>query len=260
VRCRLATLDPAHVHGAGLEGDRRPLQLAQFGHPQAVAEADQDHRRVALATRVAHARSHILEMDDSQQQPAFFVRPMPYLTAERAPPTYIFAGRVSLSQCRPCQRASVPTPTKLRPASSLQSIRPWPALPNHQETSSRSGGNISATSAHGLRDIRNSSASLSATGQPTSLPRRVDCSARWKRPSPGCRPTSAEDATPRCSRPRSCSQARARDSNLASTWQRPVARLHPVTVCARGKMLEATEGEEEVREPSRGSLYRASPP
>jgi hypothetical protein len=51
-------LGAAHVHGAGLEGDRRPLQIAQLGHPQAVAEADQDHRRIALAMAIALGRLH----------------------------------------------------------------------------------------------------------------------------------------------------------------------------------------------------------
>ena len=54
--CRLTALGPANVHGAGLERDRRPWQVAQFGDAQAVAVADQDHGRVALAMAVALGR------------------------------------------------------------------------------------------------------------------------------------------------------------------------------------------------------------
>jgi hypothetical protein len=44
------------MHAAGLERDRRPLQIAQLGHPQAVAEADQNHGRIALAMAIAPGR------------------------------------------------------------------------------------------------------------------------------------------------------------------------------------------------------------
>jgi hypothetical protein len=54
--CRLTALGPANVHGAGLERDRRPWQVAQFGDAQAVAVADQDHGRVALAMAIALGR------------------------------------------------------------------------------------------------------------------------------------------------------------------------------------------------------------
>jgi hypothetical protein len=54
--CRLAALGPAHVHGAGLEGDRRPLQVAELRHAQTMPEADQDHGRIALAMAVALGR------------------------------------------------------------------------------------------------------------------------------------------------------------------------------------------------------------
>ena len=53
MRCRLAALGAAYVHGAGLEGDRRPLQVAQLRHAQTMPEADQDHGRIALAMAVA---------------------------------------------------------------------------------------------------------------------------------------------------------------------------------------------------------------
>jgi hypothetical protein len=102
------------------------------------------------------ASLHIRKVDDPQQQSAFFVPTTPSVTIARVRATYVLAGKVSLSQCRPCQRASVPMLTKPRPAASIQQIRPWPVPPSHQETSSRSGGNISSTSACGLRDIRNS--------------------------------------------------------------------------------------------------------
>jgi hypothetical protein len=51
-RC-LTTLGAAHVHGASLECDRRPLEVAQLRYAQAVPEADQDHGRIALAMAVA---------------------------------------------------------------------------------------------------------------------------------------------------------------------------------------------------------------
>ena len=54
--CFLATLGAAHIDGAGLELDRRPLQAAELRHPQSVAETDQDHRRVAVAVAVALGR------------------------------------------------------------------------------------------------------------------------------------------------------------------------------------------------------------
>jgi hypothetical protein len=41
------------MHGAGLEGDRRPLQVAELGHSQAVTEADQDHGRITVSVAVA---------------------------------------------------------------------------------------------------------------------------------------------------------------------------------------------------------------
>ena len=56
VRCRFTALGPAHVHGAGLECDRRPLQIAELRHPQPVTEADQDHGSIALAMAVALRR------------------------------------------------------------------------------------------------------------------------------------------------------------------------------------------------------------
>jgi hypothetical protein len=40
------------MHRAGFEGDRRPLQVAELGHSQAVPEADQDHGRIALAMAI----------------------------------------------------------------------------------------------------------------------------------------------------------------------------------------------------------------
>jgi hypothetical protein len=102
------------------------------------------------------ASLHIRKVDDPQQQSAFFVPTTQSVTIARVRATYVLAGKVSLSQCRPCQRASVPMLTKPRPAASIQQIRPWPVPPSHQETSSRSGGSISVSSACGLRDIRNS--------------------------------------------------------------------------------------------------------
>jgi len=40
--------------------------------------------------------------------PRFFCAPMPCVTIGRILATYILAGKVSLSQCRPCRRVSVP--------------------------------------------------------------------------------------------------------------------------------------------------------
>jgi len=51
-------LNPAHMHGAGLERDRRPLQVAERGHSQPVTEADQDHSRIAMAVAVAFSHLH----------------------------------------------------------------------------------------------------------------------------------------------------------------------------------------------------------
>ena len=53
MRCRLTALGAAHVHRAGLECDRRPLQVAKLGHSQAVTEADQDHGRITVSVAVA---------------------------------------------------------------------------------------------------------------------------------------------------------------------------------------------------------------
>jgi hypothetical protein len=49
----LAALGATHMHRGGLELHRRPLQAAEFGYPQAMPEADQDHGGVALAIAVA---------------------------------------------------------------------------------------------------------------------------------------------------------------------------------------------------------------
>ena len=54
----LAALGPAHMHRAGLKRDRRPLQIAELRHSQAVPEADQDHGRIALAMAVAFDHLH----------------------------------------------------------------------------------------------------------------------------------------------------------------------------------------------------------
>jgi hypothetical protein len=43
---------------AGLEGDRRPLQVAELRPAQTMPEADQDHGRVTLAVAVALGRLH----------------------------------------------------------------------------------------------------------------------------------------------------------------------------------------------------------
>src|ERR1700749_1003203 len=58
MRCRLAALGAAYVHGAGLEGDRRPLQVAELRHAQTMPEADQDHRRVTLTMVILAARAN----------------------------------------------------------------------------------------------------------------------------------------------------------------------------------------------------------
>jgi hypothetical protein len=51
--CFLATFGTAHIDGASLELDRRPLQAAEFRYPQPVPETDQDHSGVAVAVAVA---------------------------------------------------------------------------------------------------------------------------------------------------------------------------------------------------------------
>ena len=58
------------VHGAGLEGDRRPLQVAELGHSQAVPEADQDHGRIAVAVAVALGRlDQVLDLELREMLP-----------------------------------------------------------------------------------------------------------------------------------------------------------------------------------------------
>ena len=52
----LTALGAAHIDGAGLELDRRPLQAAELRHSQSVTETDQDHRRVAVAVAVTLGR------------------------------------------------------------------------------------------------------------------------------------------------------------------------------------------------------------
>ena len=54
--CFLASLGAAHIDGASLELDRRPLQAAELRHPQSVTETDQDHSPVAVAVAVALGR------------------------------------------------------------------------------------------------------------------------------------------------------------------------------------------------------------
>jgi hypothetical protein len=50
----LAALGPAHVHGTGLERDRRPLQVAELRHPESMPKTDEDHGRVAVAVAFGH--------------------------------------------------------------------------------------------------------------------------------------------------------------------------------------------------------------
>src|ERR1700730_911683 len=60
MRGRGALLYPTHMKPRRGEVDLAPLQVDQFGSPQAVAEGDQDHGGVPMALAVALDRCHYL--------------------------------------------------------------------------------------------------------------------------------------------------------------------------------------------------------
>jgi hypothetical protein len=104
-----------------LAGDRRGRGLEVSRPIKDQNGAARDVSRGAEATPAVHRVRHALAITHSRNgwtcgnNLRFFVPPMPCVTIGRIRATYIFAGKVSLSQCRPCRRASVPKRTSRGP-------------------------------------------------------------------------------------------------------------------------------------------------